>query len=646
MTQLVYTNDKCIGCNKCIRACSCDGANVAKNIDGKNIIEVDPDKCIACGACFDACDHGAREFNDDTERFFDDLRRGERISILLAPAFQANYPGEYERILGALKKAGVNRIISISFGADICSWAYINYITKYNYLGGISQPCPAVVGYIEKYLPEVLPKLFPVHSPMMCGAVYAKKYMGVKDKLAFISPCIAKKNEIDDPNTHGYISYNVTFDHLMKYVREHNLSGSPVSDEIEYGLGAYYPTPGGLKENVYWLLGESVLIRQIEGEKHMYHFLQENKDRICKSKTPYLFIDALNCQSGCLYGTAVEDSKTHSDDNLYNMLAIRENVKKNGKATAWGKNLTPKQRLAKLNKQFSNLNLDDFIRHYTDKSKLVKSKVPTKAELNEIFNSMHKETEAERKVNCGCCGYETCEAMATAIFNGYNYKDNCVFFNKSLVEAEKKEAENLAAMLENDQAATNERQQILVDAVSSMDEQFTTLNEAINELADANAANASEAGDISAAVERIQNFCDGLQSSVDNIHALMEELEKNNTNILSVASQTNLLALNASIEAARAGEAGRGFAVVADEINNLAQNSKETANNSNASQLSIQKAIEAILEEAARLSTVVAEVNDKTRNLAASSQEIASTVEAVKSSSTEIKSKLNTVTKM
>ena len=126
----------------------------------------------------------------------------------------------------------------------------------------------------------------------------------------------------------------------------------------------------------------------------------------------------------------------------------------------------------------------------------------------------------------------------------------------------------------------------------------------------------------------------------------MEELEKNNTNILSVASQTNLLALNASIEAARAGEAGRGFAVVADEINNLAQNSKETANNSNASQLSIQKAIEAILEEAARLSTVVAEVNDKTRNLAASSQEIASTVEAVKSSSTEIKSKLNTVTKM
>ena len=59
---------------------------------------------------------------------------------------------------------------------------------------------------------------------------------------------------------------------------------------------------------------------------------------------------------------------------------------------------------------------------------------------------------------------------------------------------------------------------------------------------------------------------------VDRINELTNE-------ILQISSQTNLLALNASIEAARAGEAGRGFAVVADEIRQLADSSRQTADN-------------------------------------------------------------------
>lgn len=170
---LVYTNDNCIGCNKCIRACESIGACIAVVKDGYARIDVDPVRCVACGGCIEACEHGAREFMDDTERFFEDLRRGEKISLLVAPAFKANYIDEYESVLGGLKKLGVNRIISVSFGADITTWGYLNYIEKYHFTGGISQPCPAVVGYIERYLPELLDKLFPVQSPMMCAAIYA-----------------------------------------------------------------------------------------------------------------------------------------------------------------------------------------------------------------------------------------------------------------------------------------------------------------------------------------------------------------------------------------------------------------------------------------------------------------------------------------
>lgn len=641
-TGLVRTNDNCVGCNKCISVCSCVGATVAHQTeDGRNIINIDGNKCIACGACFDACEHNAREFVDDTEEFFAALKRGEKISILLAPAFLANYPNEYGSILGGLKKLGVNRIISISFGADITTWAYLNYVQKNNFMGGISQPCPAVVGYIERYIPELLPKLFPVQSPMMCGAIYARKHMGINDKLAFISPCIAKKMEMESVRGKGLISYNVTFDHLMRYVKEHGITGPSVKDEIEYGLGSVYPTPGGLKENVFWFLGEDALVRQMEGEKHMYHYLEQNKENIAKGKYPYLFVDALNCSAGCLYGTAVEPSKAETEDAMIAMMNIRQESKNNKAMNSWSRKLPPKQRLKKLNKQFAKLNLEDYLCTYTDRSAGCKIEQPSQKELDAIYNSMEKTTPESRKIDCSCCGYDTCHDMAVAIHNGFNHKENCIHYLKAEVELEKQHALSLADQVQEEKDVIAGQRELIVKTVADIDEEFSIIYKSVVDLAEGNNNSASECTDISGRMADIRNFCEQLDSALQQINEYIKELTQNNAEVVLIASQTNLLALNASIEAARAGEAGRGFAVVADEINQLASSSRDTASKSGETQDKIVSAITVILADTEKLLDTISEVNGRTENLAAVAQEIAASADMILASSNNVKNSLN-----
>lgn len=96
------------------------------------------------------------------------------------------------------------------------------------------------------------------------------------------------------------------------------------------------------------------------------------------------------------------------------------------------------------------------------------------------------------------------------------------------------------------------------------------------------------------AIEKISSQIHATNNSVQMIHEAVEL-------ITNIAGQTNLLALNASIEAARAGEHGKGFAVVASEIQQLAEQSNDSAEK-------IKEIIRGLLSESEQTVNVMKEV--------------------------------------
>lgn len=593
--------------------------------DGKDLIYVNGETCVHCGACIDACHHHARDFRDDTEQFFEDLGKGEAISLLVAPAFIANYPREYGRVLGYLKRLGVKHVISVSFGADITTWGYLNYITKYNFTGGISQPCPAIVDYIEKYVPELIPKIVPVHSPLMCAAVYAKKYMKMTDKLAFLSPCIAKKSEIMRSDNRQYVSYNVTFAHLMDRLKGVNLSAYDAVDELEYGLGSVYPQPGGLKENVEHFLGKDVLVRQIEGESHAYHFLKEYARRVKSGKQLPFMVDALNCSNGCLHGTGVEPETAESDDVLFEINNQRNKAKsskrnkKKDKTSPWGKWISYEKRLANFNAQFAELKLEDFMCKYQEQNK---SASVNDHQLEAGFEEMRKDTAEKREIDCGACGYESCRQMAEAIALGLNRKENCMHYEKHALQEEQERMQEIAEQLQESQ----KRKQELYEEVIS---DFQQIKVSMQELSEGNQASAEDSTRIAQAVGSMSGFTEMLRRSMGQVSDAVQGYDVMNEDIIKISNQTGMLALNAGIEAARSGEAGRGFAVIANRVRDLSEQTKEAVLAGKEQSAILIPAIQKLDQETSQFVQNIESINDGTSALAASSEQIAAQTEMV-----------------
>ena len=431
---VIFTNDKCIACNKCISNCSLIGANVSVVKDGIARMEIDSRKCNDCGKCINVCVHNAREYRDDTEAFFNDLKNGEKISVVLAPTFFALYGEKAAGIIGCLKSLGVDKVYDGAYGRELSAYLVADYIKKTRDLPAkdrqfISNACPALVTVIQKYHPFLLQKLIPVQPAPVCSAIYAHKYLGDTNKIAYLSTCVACKDEVDSENTFGNLNYNITFIKVMEKLAEYNLEDYKDKGSLDLkgmGFGSLVSKGGDFSDLVAFFFPriENIIALQGFSESTMqslYLFFDEE----CASSHPVL-TEVTACATSCLGGPGFNTKDFDVKAVYANLNTIRNQVYQ-----AHPDMENPDKLWKQVSAQFKYIRPEDFKRSYTDYS-CQKFKVP-KSSMDAIYAEMLKDTPQKQSINCRSCGYNSCQEMVRAIAFGYSRKESCIHYMNDLL---------------------------------------------------------------------------------------------------------------------------------------------------------------------------------------------------------------------
>ena len=403
--QIVFTNKaRCRDCYRCIRVCPVKAIGLR---DGQAY--VDETKCISCGTCIRECPQHAKSFRNDLDRVISLIATGRKTAVTIAPSFASFFEQwQIKRLPSALRKLGFSYISETAVGAYFVAKETAEYAKKKPGKVHITTACPAVINYIELYKPELIKCLVPVASPMIAHGRMIKEKLGSDTAVVFIGPCVAKKAEVQ--NSIGEIDYALTFLELQQWFETENIDLAEFEesdfDEIPQGWARNFPLAGGALQTGLLstdMLNENII--SVSGFEEINDILKG----IDSHSTP-MIIEPLFCEQGCINGPAA-----YAEDNIFRRRkAVLDYTNKSYKDK---KNETIKV----------DLRVDFKDKHIFDENKI------TESDITKVLTMTGKENPQDQ-LNCGACGYPTCQGQAIAVIKGMAEVDMCIPYMRRLAE--------------------------------------------------------------------------------------------------------------------------------------------------------------------------------------------------------------------
>ncbi|OGV47632.1 MAG: histidine kinase, partial [Lentisphaerae bacterium GWF2_52_8] len=413
--------------------------------------EVLSERCIGCGHCIRVCSQGAKRCYDSTGEVKDILALSDvKKAAIIAPSFPAEFTDiDHLHLVPMLRRLGFDWICEVAFGADIVAMQYRKLLQENPGQRYIGTTCPAIVAYIEKYYPSLIPNLAPIVSPMIATARALHCLHGQNIKVVFIGPCIAKKAEAvrsysgELPDVDAVL----TFNELRRVFKEGNIEPDPGEaanfDPPHPGLGTLFALSGGLLQAAD--MRENLLSTEIVTADGKNNFVEALKEFESKSFDSRLL--EILCCHGCIMGSGISSTTPRFQRRAAVSRYVRERLKDS----------RPEKRDKLAAELSSRINLDP--KFYADDRRIA---LPSKEEIDAVLQRMGK-FRPEDELNCGACGYPSCREHAIAILKNLAESEMCLPYT---IERLRKSLNDLN--LSNSQLASTQQALINAEKLASM----------------------------------------------------------------------------------------------------------------------------------------------------------------------------------